>query len=51
MFKELGAFVIDTDDIVRGLLKDPGVIYEVKKAFGDDIAEDNRINKKKLAEI
>ncbi|MCL4457991.1 MAG: dephospho-CoA kinase [Nitrospirae bacterium] len=58
MFKELGAFVIDTDDIVRELLKDPAVIYEIKKAFGDDIIQQSaasgqpsEINKKKLAEI
>lgn len=58
MFKELGAFVIDTDDIVRELLKDPAVIYEIKKAFGDDIIQQSdvngqpsEINKKKLADI
>ncbi|MBI5213224.1 MAG: dephospho-CoA kinase [Nitrospirae bacterium] len=58
MFKEFGAVVIDTDDIVRELLKDPAVIYEIKKAFGDDIiqhsavsGQPSEINKKKLAEI
>jgi dephospho-CoA kinase len=58
MFGDLGAVVIDTDDIVCELLKDPDVIYEIKKAFGDDIiqkTEDRRqkteINKRMLAEI
>jgi dephospho-CoA kinase len=51
MFKELGAFVIDTDDIVRELLKDPAVIYEIKKAFGDDIVEGGEVNKRMLADI
>jgi len=58
MFKELGAFIIDADEIVRELLKDSAVIYEIKKTFGEDIiqkAEDRElkteINKKMLAEI
>lgn len=51
MFKELGAIVIDTDDIVRELLKDITVIYEIKKAFGDDIVEGGEVNKRMLAEI
>lgn len=58
MFKELGAVVIDTDAIVRELLKDPGVIYEIKKAFGEDIiqhsavsGQPSEINKKMLADI
>jgi len=51
MFGELGAVIIDTDVIVGRLLKDPEVIEEIKKAIGDDIAEDNSINKKMLADI
>ncbi len=51
LFKELGAIIIDTDDIVRELLKDHAVIYEIKKAFGEDIVEGNEINKRMLAEI
>jgi dephospho-CoA kinase len=51
MFRELGAIVIDADDIVRELLKDSAVIYEIKKAFGEDIVEGNEINKRMLAEI
>ncbi len=51
MFREFGAVTIDTDDIVRELLKDSAVIYEIKKAFGEDIVKGNEINKKLLAEI
>ncbi|GER94258.1 dephospho-CoA kinase [hot springs metagenome] len=51
MFRELGAVVIDADDIVRQLLSDYAVIYEIKKVFGDDIIQQSEINKKKLAEI
>ncbi len=51
MFGDLGAVVIDTDDIVRELLKDSAVIYEIKKAFGEDIIQKTEINKKLLAEI
>lgn len=58
MFGDLGAIVIDTDDIVRELLKDSAVIYEIKKAFGDDIVQKTghrtqktEINKRMLAEI
>ncbi len=51
MFGDLGAVVIDTDDIVRELLKDSAVIYEIKKAFGEDIIQKTGINKKLLAEI
>ncbi len=51
MFRELGAITIDTDDIVGKLLQDSPVIYEVKKMFGDDIAEDSSINRQKLAAV
>jgi dephospho-CoA kinase len=58
MFGDLGAVVIDTDDIVRELLKDITVIYEIKKAFGEDIIQQSaisgqpsEINKRMLAEI
>ncbi len=51
MFGELGAVTIDTDVIVGELLKDPEVINEIKNAIGEDIAGDNSINKKMLADI
>lgn len=51
MFGELGAVTINTDIIVGELLKDPGVINEIKNAIGEDIAEGGSINKKMLADI
>jgi len=48
--KELGAITINTDVIVSELLKDPAVIYEIKRAFGDDIIKKTEIDKKLLAE-
>lgn len=49
MFKELGAIVIDTDEIVKELLNDPTVINDIKNTFGEDIADGGVINKKMLA--
>ncbi len=58
MFGDFGAIIIDADDIVRELLKDSAVIYEIKKAFGEDIIQHSavsgqppEINKRMLAEI
>ena len=51
MFKELGAFTLDADEIVKGLLCEPSVIQEIKKAFGDDIADDGLVDKKLLSQI
>lgn len=51
MFKEAGALTIDTDEIVKELLREPAVMNEVKDAFGEDIVENNVINKKMLADI
>jgi len=50
MFRELGAIVIDTDDIVRELLKDVSVIDEIKNAFGSEIIVDGSVDKKMLAD-
>ncbi len=51
MFRELGAVTIDTDEIVKNLLHEPDVIEEIKKAFGDDIAEGGSVNKSLLSQI
>lgn len=50
MFKELGAYTIDLDEIVRKLFFEPDVVNEIKKVFGDDIAEGDSINKLLLTE-
>lgn len=55
MFEELGATVIDTDNIVSELLTEETVIEKIKEAFGDDLIVgqegQKRVNKKRLAEI
>lgn len=51
MFRELGAATIDTDAIVRELLSEPAVLYEIKKAFGEEIAEGEGIDKRALAAL
>ncbi|MDI6802064.1 MAG: dephospho-CoA kinase [Thermodesulfovibrionales bacterium] len=51
MFKEQGAVVINTDDIVKELLTEPSVIYEIKESFGDDIVEAGKIKKELLARL
>jgi dephospho-CoA kinase len=49
MFKELGALVIDTDDVVHDLLSTSAVIENVREAFGEDAVVDGAVNKKWLA--
>lgn len=55
MFKDMGAFVIDTDEIVKDLLSNEKVIDKIKDAFGDDIIQERdgklEINKRMLSEI
>ncbi|MCD5411392.1 dephospho-CoA kinase [Thermodesulfovibrionales bacterium] len=51
MFKEAGSVTIDTDAVVRKLLGEPAVIDEIKGVFGEDIAQENLINKERLADL
>ncbi|MCL0072337.1 dephospho-CoA kinase [Thermodesulfovibrionales bacterium] len=51
MFKEAGSVTIDTDAVVRKLLGKPAVIDEIKGVFGEDIAQENLINKERLADL
>lgn len=51
MFKQLGAIVINTDEIVKELLNEPTVINDIKNTFGEDIADGSVINKKMLANV
>ncbi|MFO0752161.1 MAG: dephospho-CoA kinase [Thermodesulfovibrionales bacterium] len=51
MFRELGAATIDTDAIVRELFSDPAVLYELKKAFGEEITEGGVLDKGALAAL
>jgi dephospho-CoA kinase len=49
MFSRLGAITIDTDMVVHKLLDDEDVVSEVKKAFGDDVEVDGRLNKRLIS--
>lgn len=53
MFEELGARIIDADDVARAVVE-PGepAWKEIAEEFGKDVLEpDRRINRKKLADI
>ncbi len=52
VFRELGAVVLDSDEIVHHLLQDKKVIVRVKKILGEKIVkEDGSIDKKEIARI
>ena len=51
IFKKLGAYVINTDKIVDDLLKEPEVIEEIKKLFGNEVITNGKVNKKYIANI
>ncbi len=51
LFRKMGAHVIDTDQIVGQLIKEPEVIDEIKQLFGDEVLVDGKINKKYIADI
>jgi len=51
IFKDLGAYVIDADEIVHSLYKKKYIQEKVKSKFGDVFNEDNSLNRKKVAEI
>ncbi len=51
IFKDLGAYVIDADEIVHSLYKRKDIQEKVKGEFGDVFNEDNSLNRKKVAEI
>jgi dephospho-CoA kinase len=53
MFRELGAVVVDADQLAREVVE-PGqpALDEIREAFGSDIVlDDGRLNRPKLAEI
>ncbi|MBI4686130.1 MAG: dephospho-CoA kinase [Nitrospirae bacterium] len=51
MFRELGAFTVDADKIVRGLLRENKVISEIKSLFGSSVFDETgRLDKEKVAE-
>ncbi|HTZ17574.1 MAG TPA: dephospho-CoA kinase [Dissulfurispiraceae bacterium] len=50
LFSELGARTVDTDEIVRHLLRESEVVEELKEAFGEDIMSGGSLDKKRLAD-
>ncbi|MEW5744355.1 MAG: dephospho-CoA kinase [Nitrospirota bacterium] len=51
LFRELGAFTIDTDAVVGELLGEQPVIDAVKNAFGEEVVRDSTIDRQRLAGI
>lgn len=60
IFNELGAIIIDSDEIVRDLLDNTLVIHEIKRVFGDEVIkrevnalgqQKEKIDKKNLSHI
>lgn len=52
IFKRLGSFTLNADDIVHDLLlKDKNIKIAIIKHFGNEISEKGKINRKKLAKI
>ena len=51
-FKELGAYVVNADDIVHTLLStDTQLINKVKLLFGENVIVDGKIDRSKVAKI
>lgn len=50
-FAKLGAFVIDTDSLVREILERKEVVEEVRRLLGDEVICDGRVDKSKVAKI
>jgi dephospho-CoA kinase len=51
MFRDAGAFVIRTDEIVHEILNDPVVVKDIRDAFGEDVVAGGFVNKQMLADI
>ncbi|WP_194845940.1 dephospho-CoA kinase [Candidatus Rhabdochlamydia porcellionis] len=51
VFKDLGAFVVSTDEIAHNLLVPNGIIgQKIIQLFGPNIVENNSLNRKKIAQ-
>jgi len=52
VFRELGAIVLDSDEIVDLLLQDRGVIFKIKKILGSCVEkEDGTLNRDEVAKL
>ncbi|ESU26473.1 dephospho-CoA kinase [Flavobacterium limnosediminis JC2902] len=50
-FKELGVPVYIADDEAKKLMDSPEMVKKIQSVFEENITEDNRLNKKKMADI
>lgn len=52
MFRDLGAYVLETDNIVDTLLNDPPVLEKIRAVFGSEVfAEDGKLDRTRVAYI
>jgi len=51
IFKKLGSYTLNADDIAHKLLKKKDVKIQIIKSFGKKITANNKINREKLASI
>lgn len=52
IFRDLGAYTIDTDSVVDSLLTERSVLIKIKRLFGNEVFYNNgTLNKKRVAEI
>lgn len=49
--KELGSYIIDADEISRGVSKSREVLKELEKNFGSEIIDQGHLDRQKLREI
>ncbi|WNM18304.1 dephospho-CoA kinase [Flavobacterium capsici] len=50
-FKELGVPVYIADDEAKKIMNSDDVILKIKNKFGEDVLEDNKVNREKMAQI
>ena len=52
IFEKCGAVIISTDEIVGSLLKEEGILDQIKGLFGEGVfVEGGRLSKKKIADV
>lgn len=49
MFEKRGAVVLDTDQVVAGLLNEESVIREIREAFGEGVLIEGTLSKERLS--
>jgi len=51
MLRRKGAFTLDADKIVHGLLKKSAVQVKIKRAFGKDVFKGRSLDRRKMADV